>query len=64
MTTVLSYGSARAFSTALLPMVAMRPQHAVARNDNGRPLHLPQVWSQSGPGRHPVWPMGRVETST
>jgi hypothetical protein len=63
MKTVLSYCSARAFTTGLLPTVAMRPQHAVARNDNEGPLHLPRLWNQDGPGRYPAQPMWRVETS-
>lgn len=64
MKTVLSYCSARAFSAALLPMVAMRPQQAVARNDNERPLHLPRVWRKGGLGRHPVQPVWCVQTSS
>lgn len=36
MKTVLSYCSARAFSTGLLPMVAMCPRQPGAENDNER----------------------------
>jgi hypothetical protein len=51
MTPVLSYCTARMFSIGLLPMVAMRPRHMAAENDNDRPPPFPGTLG-SGAGRH------------